>query len=114
LLGVSARAAYTWHAGAFDVGPEASLGIEHLSASGFGGSAASSNQSAVWAAAQLGALAAWRPAPRFAVRLVAGASAPTSRPSFVVLEPAPLAPALVHRPPAVSARAALGVEVHFF
>jgi hypothetical protein len=114
LLGASAGVARAWSFETFEVGPAGGLSIEHLAAAGFGGSAASSDQSATWVAAQLGAFGAWKPTPRLALRIAAGAMAPSSRPSFVVLEPAPLAPALVHRLPAVTARVAVGAELRFF
>jgi hypothetical protein len=110
----SARAGYAWPVGTFALGPLAGVDVESLSADGFGGTASSFHQSAVLAAIGGGGLLMWSPLPSLGLRLTAQAEVPLSRPSFVVVDPAPAPAELVHRPSAIGGRAALGVEWRFF
>jgi hypothetical protein len=97
------------------VGPSAGVAVDHVSASGFGGGQAFT-PGATFLSASAGALGVWAPTAairQLAVRLLTEAVIPFDRPSFVVREPAPAPPTVLHRTPAVAGRATLGVEVHF-
>lgn len=109
----SAQLGYAWPTGPVAVGPLAGLGLERLGAAGFGG-ATSFDQSSVIMAMRGGVQLSWALSSTFSLRLVALAALPLSRPSFVVVNPAPTADELVHRPAAVSGQANFGVEWRFF
>lgn len=108
-----ARVGVAWPIGAFQLGPLAGADVESLGAAGFGGTA-SFQQDAVFIAIGGGLRASWSPLPRLAVRLVGQAMVPLSRPSFVIVDPAPVPAELVHQPAAVAGRATFGVEWQFF
>jgi hypothetical protein len=113
LWSAGARVGYAWPIGPLAVGPSVVADLERMSASGFGGSL-TFRQSAVLVGMGGGLLVVWSPLLSFAVRLAAEGEALAPRPSFVVVEPAPRSPELVHRPSALAGRATVGVEWHFF
>jgi hypothetical protein len=108
-----ARAGYAWPIGAFHLGPLLGADLARIGAAGFGGTT-SFKQSAVFVAVGAGLRVSWSPLPRFALRLVGQGIVPLSRPSFVIVEPAPTPAELVHRPAALAGRMTLGVEWQFF
>ena len=99
--------------GGLEIGPLGGAEIEALAADGAGGTA-TFHQSAVWVDACAGGIAAWPLSRLLALRLGVEAVIPLSRPSFVVLEPAPQAAIGLHRPAALGGRMALGAELRFF
>ena len=96
---------------AFEIAP--CLGAEFDSMTGQGdGSTTTLHGTAQWVALLGSVLAAWHPLRFLALSLRLDAVAPLARPTFVVQALGTDFP--VHRPSAVAARAALGLEVRFF
>jgi hypothetical protein len=114
LLSASARAAYLGSLDQVAVGPLLGIGLERFSASGFGGTAANGNATEILGALSPGALLVWSLGEHFAVRLALESVFPLSRPTFVVLEPAPASSSSLHRPSAAFGRALLGAELSFW
>lgn len=107
------RAAYGWPMGAFAAGPSANVAVDRLGASGFGGGARAEEGSTAVAMVGVGGFASWRVTGAWGLRLAADGELPSSRPSFLVIEPAPLPASAVYRLPALTGRALLGVDVVF-
>jgi hypothetical protein len=107
-----ARAAYGWRFGPFRVGPMVGLGVEATYATGFGGTVANLDTSALTATFGAGGFTRWCPGGAFALRLEVVGEVPFERPSFSVREPVP-PNSLVFRLPVAMARASVGVDVVF-
>jgi hypothetical protein len=112
LFAVRARAAYGWRTGPITFGPLVVAGVEHLAATGFGGTATSFSQEAIWGTVGGGGFIVWSPLRAVAVRATVEGIFSTSRPAFVVLQP-PLAPIPVHRVPLGAGRSTIGIEFQF-
>jgi hypothetical protein len=105
------RVCRVWPVGAFELGPCAAFDLAEVHARGFG---AMTNIPAdvAWGIVSAGGDAAWPIARPLALRLRVDGTIPTSRPSFVLLEPDHRV--LLHRASAIGIRAAIGVETRFF
>jgi hypothetical protein len=108
-----ARAAYGWPFGRLAAGVLAGIGIESISAEGFKGSARDFAPAALTSTFCAGGFASWRWGGPLGLRLQVEGEVPFSRPSFIVIEPAPLPNSSVFRPSTVAARALLGADAHF-
>lgn len=97
------------------VGPIAGIEVDHIDATGFGGTRAF-KPSATWLSASGGGLALWSPFSGipFALRASVDLLLPFSRPEFVVREPAPAAATPLHQTATVAGRATIGAELLFF
>jgi hypothetical protein len=107
-----ARAARGWPLGLVTVGPIAGLGVESIYASGFGGTAANFDVSAVIETIGGGGFASWRPGGAMALHLEVEGVVPFERASFHVSEPM-IPNSLVFQLPVAMARASLGAEMVF-
>ena len=107
------RAGYVFEVLPFTFVPFLGAEVDRVSASGFGGTS-TFQQTAVWAGIDLGATASWAVGHGFAVSWTLEGVAPTSRPPFVALQPAPEPSIQVERSWAVFGRTFLGVERRFF
>jgi hypothetical protein len=114
LVVAAMRVAYAWRFERFELGPLLGAGLERMGASGFGGTSASFDQSAVWASILGGGIATYAIVPWFALRASLLGEIPLARPSFVVLEPDPAPATPIHRPAALGGAATLGAEARIF
>jgi hypothetical protein len=105
-LGLRGGAGFSF--GTLEVGPRAGVEVTHVRASAFGATT-SLRGSETFLTLTLGGLAAWELAPWLALRLEVDGTLPLSRPEFVIV-----GAGTVHRPPALSARAGLGIAARFF
>jgi hypothetical protein len=110
LWNAGGRACGAIPAGPLEIGPCGAVDFASMHAQGYGGTAQFTGD-AMWAIVSVGVDAFWAAIPPFGLRLRLDGFAPTSRPSFVVLEPSAHLPA--HRPALGGLRAALGVETRF-
>jgi hypothetical protein len=108
-----ARAAYGWPLGRLAAGPLAGIGIESISAEGFNGSARDFAPTALTGTFGAGGFASWRLGGPLGLRFEVEGEVPFSRPSFIVMEPAPLPNSSVFRQSTVAARTVLGAEAYF-
>ncbi|WP_437676370.1 hypothetical protein [Sorangium sp. So ce131] len=107
LLAGGLRLCSALHRKAFELGPCAGLEAGAMGATGFGVASPGSNR-ALWIAPQLGALATYALSDQIRAHLSVDALFPVTRGRFVLVGIGP-----VHRIPAATARASLGVEVQF-
>ena len=112
LLSADARAGYAWPLGRFHVGP--------LLAGGrvFGrfrirGTVSDYAPTAFFGAVGAGGRVTWNATRLFVLSLGVETEIPLSRPSFVVLEPAPTSPSVVDRVSPVYGRGSAGAEISF-
>jgi hypothetical protein len=108
------RGTYGWPAGAITAGPVLGVGLEGVKASGFGGNRANFDRSAIIPEIAAGGFLAWPAFEPFVLQFSAEMAVPLSRPSFVVLEPPPVSPYVIHRPPSLAGRAMFGARVSIF
>jgi hypothetical protein len=94
--------------GGVELGPRLGVELYHMSAEAFGATN-SSRGSDTWTSLSAGGLLAWVFARPVALRLEIDANVPLSRPEFVIV-----GAGIVHKPAALSARAAVGLGVRFF
>jgi hypothetical protein len=108
-----ARAAYGWPFGRLAAGLLAGVGIELISAEGFKGSARDFAPTALTSTFCAGGFASWRWGGPLGLRLEVEGEVPFSRPSFIVIEAAPLPNSPVFRLSAIAARTLLGADAYF-
>mgnify|MGYP001012915302 CR=1 FL=1 len=102
------RGGWAFEIGSFEVGPRLGAELTYMRADSFGATSPSHGSDA-WLGLSGGALAAWAPIRLLALRLEVDATIPLSRPEFVVV-----GAGIVHKPPALTGRAGIGVGVRFF
>src|SRR5262249_47333766 len=108
-----ARAGYGWLIGRLSMGPLVGISLDHLTANGFGGTQISFDAGQTFASASIGALTELALSNNVAIRMRANATVPLSRPSFVVVEPAPEPSTQVFQSASVTGELALGCEIRF-
>jgi hypothetical protein len=113
LLSADARVGYQLSFGGLALGPLVAVGYQTLDATGFGGTASNFSPKTGMATLGAGAILTQAIVGPVVLRVVAQGVAPLSRPTYVVNNPAPAAPAAVHRSAAIAGRALFGAEVHF-
>lgn len=115
VLHAELRAGYGGRLGAVWLGPMLGVGGSSLKARGTKGSSSISARDATELIPELtvGGLALWAVAPRLALRFSADGVVPLVRPRFLVVQPAPQDPTVVHRSPALGGRIMLGLSLQF-
>jgi hypothetical protein len=115
LLHTDLRFGYGARLGAVWLGPLLGAGLSSLTASGTKGSASVSARAATELVPELsaGALGVWSPTRSLGLRLGADLVAPLVRPRFLVDQPAPAEPTVLHRSSRVGGRVMLGIAVQF-
>jgi hypothetical protein len=107
MTSLGAGACYALLRGSFEIGPCAGASVYFVTATGFGATA-NYDASARWAAIDGGLLARVPVTSWLALRARADGLAPFGRPSFEVENEG-----VVHKPPPIGIRAALGAELNF-
>jgi hypothetical protein len=109
------RFGYGARLGAVWLGPMLGAGLSTLTAYGSKGSASVSARAATELVPELsaGGLAVWMPVRRFGLNLGADLVVPLVRPRFLVVQPTPEEPTVLHRSSRVGGRVMLGLVVQF-
>jgi hypothetical protein len=108
-FGYGARLGVVW------LGPMAGVGLSTVTASGIEGSTSVSARDATELVPELsaGVLTIWKPVRRVGLNVGAELVAPLARPRFLILQPVPDAPTILHRSSAIGGRITLGLALHF-
>ncbi len=107
-LAAGARVGHIWRVGRFDLGPAGGAEIDRLHAEGYGVTSPSSD-TGTWVTLRAGGTMAFWVVRGFALFSHIEATAPLSRPTFVLDGVGP-----VHRPAFFGGRAGLGAQIVFF
>lgn len=107
------RLAYGSRLGRFWLGPQACVGLTRIQAGGDRGSVANFDRSVLVPHVGGGGVLVWAVASRVELRAALEGLVPTFRPKFVVDEPPPAPPEVVHQSPAVVGRAMIGASIQF-
>jgi hypothetical protein len=115
LLHTELRLGYGARLGAVWLGPMLGAGLTSLTARGSKGSSSVSARSDTELVPELmaGGLAVWQPTRHFGLRLGVDGVVPVERPRFLVVEPAPDQPTVLHRSSRLVGRVMLGIAVQF-
>jgi hypothetical protein len=109
------RFGYGVRLGAVWLGPMAGVGLSALTASGIKGSSSVAARDSTELVPELsaGVLTIWTPVRRLGLNLGGELLAPLVRPRFLLIQPVPEAPTILHRSPPLGGRITLGLALHF-